>query len=164
MFKASDYLNLFNMALDSGYGFSGGQIYCPPTNSDMTEQERLLVLDSISARLQIEFGKTVVFISEKPIETDLENITLEYDLSRKLPEYDRRNTVFLCNFTSWFCTDFGGFQARAFDLLRYYKHTFKSFAWHSPTQQAMMFFALLDHIKANTHRLAQQEKELEAVK
>ncbi len=28
----------------------------------------------------------------------------------------------------------------------------------------MMFFALLDHIKANTHRLAQQEKELETVK
>ena len=26
---------------------------------------------------------------------------------------------------------------------RYYLHTFKSFAWHSPTQQAMMFFALL---------------------
>ena len=24
---------------------------------------------------------------------------------------------------------------------RYYKHTFKAFAWHSPTQQAMMFFA-----------------------
>lgn len=128
MFKASDYLNLFTTALDSGYGFSGGQIYCPPTNSDMTEKERLLVLDSISARLQIEFGKTVVFISEKPIETDLENITLEYDLSRKLPEYDRRNTVFLCNFTSWFCTDFGGFQARAFDLLRYYKHTFYGFS------------------------------------
>ena len=29
---------------------------------------------------------------------------------------------------------------------RYYKHTFKSFAWHSPTQQAMMFFALLGTI------------------
>lgn len=29
---------------------------------------------------------------------------------------------------------------------RYYKHTFKAFAWHSPTQQAMMFFALLGSI------------------
>lgn len=29
---------------------------------------------------------------------------------------------------------------------RYYKHTFKAFAWHSPTQHAMMFFALLGSI------------------
>ena len=29
---------------------------------------------------------------------------------------------------------------------RYYKHTFKAFAWHSPTQQAMMFFALIGSI------------------
>lgn len=29
---------------------------------------------------------------------------------------------------------------------RYYKHTFKAFAWHSPTQQAMTFFALAGSI------------------
>ena len=29
---------------------------------------------------------------------------------------------------------------------RYYKHTFKSFAWHSPTQQLMTFFALVASI------------------
>lgn len=44
---------------------------------------------------------------------------------------------------------------------RYYKHTFKAFAWHSPTQQAMMFFALagsicflkmyLDHEEKGVH-------------
>lgn len=128
MLQYNDYLNLFNSALDSGYGFRGGFIYCPPTNSEMDEHKRLEVLDALAQRLQIEFGKKVVFISEKEIETDLENIHLDYDLRVKLPEYDRSNTVFLCNFTSWFCTEFGGFQARAFDLLRYYRHTFYGFS------------------------------------
>ena len=128
MFDFGDYLNLFNSVIDSGYGFCCGCVFCPPTNSEMDEEMRLLTLDCIAHRLQIEFEKKVVFISEKNIETDLENITIEHDLSTKLPEYDRRDTVFLCNFTSWYCTDFGGFQARAFDLLRYYRHTFYGFS------------------------------------
>ena len=137
MFNYDEYKYLFNNVMDMNYAFQCGILYCPHACSDMSNTNRLSLLNEIAHRLQIEFEKDVVFISNESIETELPVIKTVDEASRLIATYDRNKTVFLCNFILPRIVADDNFEVRAIEQLKYYRQPFYGF---TVNQQIMYLY------------------------
>ena len=127
IFNKEDYLMLFNNSLDGEFAFNGGAIYAPHICADVSESDRLDILNEIALRAQVEFGKNVVLLTNKEVESEIEQVKDYPTLAERIKKYADNDTLFLCNFV---CGNYnsGCFEAKAIDLLIYYKLPFYGFS------------------------------------
>lgn len=87
---------------------------------DLTESDRLEILEHISLRLQVEFGKTVRFISSYGDKSDI-IIQKGYDSSYLPTEFNPQETAFIANVYVGNFNRLNSWEVDMLSQLAYYK-------------------------------------------
>lgn len=114
-----DYLKIFNSFLDNDL-FNQAIILSTNKISEIT---KLQILDEIAYRLQVEFGKRVIFITNKECSGDIETFTKK-DKTSELPLLytDKKNTVFVLYLDMPYFEDRLDWEQKVIECLIYYKY------------------------------------------
>ena len=115
---------LFNSILDNNISTVG--VLFPILKTD--DKVILDCLDRIAYRLQIEFGKEVIFLSSENIDCEIEHYSKESDPNVLIPKFADSKYVFICLFRSSYFKQDDNWYMEIMNMLTYYKKQFFGFS------------------------------------
>lgn len=111
------YKNVFDTVLDSKLLRNSTFLLI---GNDLTESERLEILENISLRVQVEFGKSVRFLSSYGDKSDI-LIPKGYDSNYLPVEFNPQKTVFITNVYVGNFNRLSSWEVDMLSQLAYYK-------------------------------------------
>lgn len=115
---------IFNSILDNDISTVG--VLFPILKTD--DEVILDCLDRLACRLQIEFGKEVIFLSSENIDCEIEHYSKESDPHVLIPKFADNKYVFICLFKSSYFKQDDTWYMEIMNMLTYYKKQFFGFS------------------------------------
>ena len=92
---------------------------------NLEEKDKIDILDYLTVRGQLDFGREVHLISDKAVDGDIDVITHDFNPDF-MPNFKYSNPLFICNFVlPYFEID--DWHKRMIDMMNYYKYCYIGF-------------------------------------